>query len=74
MASASEPKNILGVGPRKGPQNSYKSCIIAIFYRYQYNEILLDDSEFVMTHLIEGPKARFQPKQIGMAQTTVTYL
>jgi len=27
-----------------------------------------------MTHFIEGPKARFQPKQVGMVQTTLTYV
>jgi len=61
--------------PQKGPPKQlinthyYYFCTDINIIKYSVN-----DSEFVITHLIQGPKARFRPKQIGVAQTTLTYL
>ena len=74
MASASERKNLLGKPPERSTKTVNKHALLLFLTDINIIKYTVNDSEFAITHLIQGPKATFRPRQIGVAQTTVTYL
>jgi len=70
MASISESKKNLGVDPKGSPKQlkTYNHALLLFCTGINLMKYS-DDREFVMAHLIEGPKERLQLKQ-----TNVTYL